>query len=381
VRTPTKAQVLAELMYAEFETPVVVTTGPGSSILGYSDQPAERIDALRREAILMNNPIDLPQSSTPYLDPEKGLIRAPANEALHSLPRTVITITHRGFAVGYVFAVDPDQRIPSDWHLDNAGTLEAVGLEIELMKARSDQLQLTVRSVLSAEPAIHHVGVESLRAMRSFEDTVKVRVVVSDLLDSSASLAHFVWEGSQGGAGAAWAELDHRLVMVLDGDKHAPMKEVGRLIATLHRRSPSISARHGIGGEVIGLDAVRESYHEALGALRVAKTVGERSPIASWDHLGSWRTLLALGRERGLGTVDPRVARLVESEGKDNVAVLREYLERNGEVDRIAAELHLHRSTIYSRLRRVESKFDLDLNDTEDRLSTLVGLRLAQLYA
>jgi hypothetical protein len=381
VTTPSKAQALAELLYARFNTPVVITTGPGSSILGYSDQPSDRIDSLRREAILMNNPADLPQSSTPFWDPEKGLVRAPANEDLQSLPRTVITVQHRGFAVGYAIAVDPDQAIPSDWHHENEQVLEAVGLEIELMKSRSDQLQLAVRSALSPEPATHRIGVDSLRSMRTFAETSRVRVVVTELVEDTLNLAHFVWEGSRGGDGGAWAELDGRLVMVLDDDKHAPMKEVGRLIATLRRRSPSSPVIHGIGGVVDGFGAIKQSYEEALGSVRVARTQDDRSPIANWDHLGSWRTLLALGRERALRTIDSRVAHLVEIEEAQNVSLLREYLERNGEVDQIASEQHVHRSTIYGRLKRIETKYDLNLSDTEDRMTTVIGLRLAQLYA
>jgi hypothetical protein len=379
VTTASKAQNLAQQLYARFKTPVVITTGPGSSILGYSDQPADRIDDLRREAILMNNPADLPQSSTPFLDPTEGLVRAPGNEALQSLPRTVITILHRGFPVGWVTAVDPDHSIPADWHLDNADTLASVGLEIELMKSRSDQAQLAVRSALSPESATHRVGVESLRSMRTFENTARVRVVVSELVSGSTNLAHFVWEGSRG-EGAAWAELDERLVMVLDEDQHTPMREVGRLISTLQRRSPSTPVIHGIGGQVDGFDQLRQSYHEALGALRVSRTHSDRSPIANWDHLGSWRTLLALGRDRGLRTIDPRIGLLIAGEDEQQLAVLREYLEHPGEVDRIASELHLHRSTIYSRLRRIESRYELNLNDTEDRMTTVVGMRLAQLY-
>jgi hypothetical protein len=372
--------LLADLLYAQFDTPVVITVGPGSSILGYSDQPADRIDALRREAVLMNNPAQLPQTTAPHLDPTKGLIRSPANEQFQSLPRTVITIPHRGYAVGYVVAVDPDQRIPPDWHLENERILAAVGLEIELIKSRSLQVQVAVQSILSREAATHRIGVESLSSMRAFEDTTRIRVLVCDLRDSSADISRLVGEGSTGGEGA-WAEVDDRLVMVIDEDKCTSMKEIGRLTSIVQRSNPSPSAVYGIGGEVRGLDAVRQSYEEALGALRVARTVRDRSPIANWDRLGSWRTLASLGRENGLRSLDPRVARLVAGERDENVAVLREYLERNGEVEQIAADLHLHRSTIYGRLRRVEEKYGLDLNDTEDRLTTVIGLRLAQLYA
>ncbi|QIX53692.1 helix-turn-helix domain-containing protein [Rhodococcus sp. DMU1] len=363
----------------QFETPILITAGR-TSVLAFSDQPPDRTDSVRRDGILVNSPSYVPDWLTAYLDPNKGLVRAPANAEFQALPRTIITIAHRGYPVGYVFAVDPDQRIPSDWHLKNERTLTAVGLEIELSKSQSNQIQLTVRSALSPDPATRRVGIDSLGSLRTFEEATRIRVLVSELDDREVSISRLAWVGSVSD-GRAWAELDDRLVAIINDDEHDPIKEIERLQTTLRQSRPFLRTFHGVGGQVHGLDAARQSYIEGLGALRVARVLRDGSSVAYWDKLGSWRTLVALGKERGLRTLDPRVARLIDHERDDNIAVLREYLERNGEVEKIASELHMHRSTIYSRLKRIESKYTLDLNDAEDRLTTVVGLRLAQLYA
>lgn len=376
--TASQAQLLADLLYAQFDTPILITSGVGS-ILAFSEQPTGRTDSPRRDGILTSNPSRVPDWLMPYLDPDVGLVRVPANEEFDTLARTVITIRHRGYPVGYVFALDPDQTIPSDWHLENERTLTALGLEIELLKSQSDQVQLAVRSTLSRSPATHRIGVDSLSSMQPFERSTRIRVLVSELKGSLPPGARLMWEGIPHIDGA-WAEMNGRLVTIVNENERAPMKEINRVCAALERSTYASGAFHGVGGEVPGLDLARQSYEEALGALRVAKTQRGSSSIVQWDRMGSWRTLVTIGRELGLRTIDPRVALLVARESEENIAVLREYLERNGEVDRIAAEFHLHRSTVYSRLKRLETKYELDLNDAEDRLTVVLGLRLAQLF-
>lgn len=378
MKASSQAQLLADLLYAQFDTPILITSGVGS-ILAFSEQPPGRTDAPRRDGILTSNPSRVPDWLMPYLDPNQDLVRVPANEELHTLPRTVITVRHRGYPVGYVFALDVDQRIPSDWHLENERTLTALGLEIELLKSQSDQVQLAVRSTFSRDPATHRIGVDSLSSMRPFERSAPIRVLVSEFKESSSPGARLMWEGIPHLDGA-WAEMNGRLVTIVNEDERAPLQEIKRFCAALERSTSASGAFHGIGGKVSGLDLARQSYEEALGSLRVAKIQHGSSAIAQWDHMGSWRTLVTIGRELGLRTIDPRVENLIAREREENIAVLRQYLERNGEVDKIAAEFHLHRSTVYSRLKRLESKYELDLNDAEDRLTIVLGLRLAQLF-
>lgn len=375
VRATYQAQLLAEYLYAQYDTPVLITAGLGT-ILAFSHQPHELTDESRRQGILLNDPPEIPEWISKYLDPQQDLIRSPGNEELQALPRTVITIRHRTYPVGYVIAIDPDARIPSDWPLQNERALTAVGVEIELSRSRSLQIQLAVRAVLSPDSATRRIGIDSLSSLRAFDEAQYIRVIVSEVSDNSW---HKAWDGSQGGD-ATWAEAEGRFVMILTEGERTPLAEVGRYSAFLQRGGSSPIAYHGIGGRVRGLSEAAQSYREALAALRVAKISRDGSRVAHWDHLGAWRSLAALDKDLALATIDPRIKRLVESEREANITVLREYLERQGEVDRIATDLHLHRSTVYSRLKSIENKYELDLGKPEDRLTAIVGLRLAQLF-
>ena len=58
---------------------------------------------------------------------------------------------------------------------------------------------------------------------------------------------------------------------------------------------------------------------------------------------------------------------------------LETYLDHAGDVKRTAAELWLHRTSLYYRLRRIEEVAGVDLNRGEDRLLCHVALRLARL--
>lgn len=376
MRASSQAQLIADLLYSQYETPILVTAGLGT-ILAFSHQPSESSDSIRRAGILLNNPSRVPEWLQKYLDPEIGLVRAPENKEVGALPRTIITIPYKGHAIGYIFALDPDQKIPSDWHIVNARLLASAGLEIELQKSRASQSQQAVRLALSPDPAIRSVGVDSLRFMRAFESASRIRVLVSEFADDSAShLTRIMWDGPPAGEGA-WAEIDDRLVIVVNEDERTSEEELDRLSIILKQSSSPPVVFFGVGGEVDGLEAARQSYTEALGALRVGKSLNDRPTTSRWDNLGSWRSLATLG---GLRTLDPRVAHLVTHERAEMVEVLREYLNRNGEVDKIAADFHMHRSTVYSRLKRIESKYGLNLNSAEDRLTITIGLRLVQLY-
>ena len=55
------------------------------------------------------------------------------------------------------------------------------------------------------------------------------------------------------------------------------------------------------------------------------------------------------------------------------------YLDHAGNVVRAAAELRIHRQTLYYRLQRIEELTGLDLADGRDRLTLHLALTLAPL--
>jgi DNA-binding PucR family transcriptional regulator len=70
---------------------------------------------------------------------------------------------------------------------------------------------------------------------------------------------------------------------------------------------------------------------------------------------------------------------LLSSGSRELVTTLETYLDHGGNSARTASELHLHRTTLYHRLRQAERVCGVDLGSGEDRLILHMALRLWRL--
>ncbi|MDV7218701.1 PucR family transcriptional regulator, partial [Streptomyces prunicolor] len=87
--------------------------------------------------------------------------------------------------------------------------------------------------------------------------------------------------------------------------------------------------------------------------------------VVEWAAIGPYRLLAALPPE---AAHDPVVAPLLSPAHHELARTAEVYLDRAGQAGRTAAELGIHRQTLYYRLSRVEQLTGLDLDDGEDRL-------------
>jgi hypothetical protein len=140
---------------------------------------------------------------------------------------------------------------------------------------------------------------------------------------------------------------------------------------------PEGAAAHaGEGDAVPELSDVRASHRRALQALRVA--IDRGLDLARWDELRAYRLLAALP-PTAFDDVPDGLKRLLEGGHEQLVLTLETYLDHAGDVKSTAAELWLHRTSLYYRLRRIEEIAGVDLNRGEDRLLCHVALRLSRL--
>ncbi|MBH0243490.1 helix-turn-helix domain-containing protein, partial [Streptomyces cavourensis] len=100
--------------------------------------------------------------------------------------------------------------------------------------------------------------------------------------------------------------------------------------------------------------------------------------IRPWSAIGPYRLLTALPGT-GTGPADPAVAALLTPLHKELAHTAEVFLDRAGQASRTAAELGIHRQTLYYRLSRIEQITGLDLNDGEDRLLLHMALKRARL--
>ena len=103
--------------------------------------------------------------------------------------------------------------------------------------------------------------------------------------------------------------------------------------------------------------------------------------MTSWDSLGPFALLLRIDLEQLTEDLPfPGVRELLaDSEQQTLVASLEEFLDRAGDAGGTAAALHIHRTTLYHRLKRVEAVTGLNIDDGLDRLTLHLSLKLNRL--
>jgi sugar diacid utilization regulator len=150
-----------------------------------------------------------------------------------------------------------------------------------------------------------------------------------------------------------------------------------QLAQALRSVVPEGNAAHvGEGDAVTELSEARSSHRRALAALRMAEDRGE--DVARWDDMRAYRLLTALPTT-AFDDIPDGLRRLLAGGHEQLVLTLETYLDHAGDVKSTAAELWLHRTSLYYRLRRIEEVAGVDLNRGEDRLLCHVALRLAHL--
>ncbi|THC51774.1 helix-turn-helix domain-containing protein [Streptomyces sp. A1499] len=137
----------------------------------------------------------------------------------------------------------------------------------------------------------------------------------------------------------------------------------------------------GVGGTRRRLAEAHATYREARRAAEVARVTGILGQVAAYPQLGVYALLAKLTTEELAEGIHSGLRRLLTSDSGSQglVETLRVYLDHAGDAQHAAAALHVHRSTLYQRLHRIEELTGLRLNSGDDRLAAHLGLKMAQL--
>ncbi|MFD4954392.1 PucR family transcriptional regulator [Streptomyces sp. NPDC058451] len=132
----------------------------------------------------------------------------------------------------------------------------------------------------------------------------------------------------------------------------------------------------GIAAARTGLAGLGTAWAEASAAARAALAEPRLGPVAQWAAIGPYRLLTSLPSE---AAHDPALRALLSPAHRELARTAEVYLDCAGQAGRTAAELGIHRQTLYYRLSRVEQLTGLDLDDGEDRLLLHMALKAARL--
>ncbi|HJW74076.1 MAG TPA: PucR family transcriptional regulator ligand-binding domain-containing protein [Thermoleophilia bacterium] len=146
---------------------------------------------------------------------------------------------------------------------------------------------------------------------------------------------------------------------------------------------PEITVSIGLGRPHRSLVDLRQSYYEALYAIRIRKLKGNKAVIASFDDLGSYGLLLGLQDTLSLevfyDSVLGKLREYDEQSSSDLVRSLACFLEANGHWGEAAERLYVHRHTLRYRMKRVEEITGRDLGSSQDRMEFWLALKAKEL--
>ncbi|MEV0384857.1 helix-turn-helix domain-containing protein [Nonomuraea sp. NPDC050643] len=319
-------------------------------LLAYGAQHGD-IDTVRQESILRRRATgEVREYFERYgIARANGPVRIPADDELKVLARVCWPLRHADVTYGYLWLLDSGEL--TDDTLRATAPLVSRAAAALAQEARSRQdLGRGLRALLSADP--------EERADASIEVPGPVTAVA---VRESQERVAALWTLPRG-------------VLARPGSPVA-------LLAPAHLAGEVAQTVQSAYGTAAGIGAPRTdpadawlSWREARQALRIAEHFPRHAPIARWEDLGVHRLLSRLSqadlRELAAETaaLDTELAHTVEV-----------YLDRGGHVQKTAAELGVHRQTLYYRLGKAERLTHRDLSDGDDRLAVHLGLKAARL--
>ncbi|MEW1692289.1 PucR family transcriptional regulator [Streptomyces sp. NPDC091265] len=308
-----------------------------------------------------------------------GPVRIPAApEAGVNRDRICLPVRHRGVVLGYVWLLDAAAG-PTDEQLDAAMEVAArIGALLSDEARAGTDLSREFGAVLTAGRGWQRdMAVAALsEALGPDAEGLHTVVCVTPWPDDPPSVstvpsAAALSPAPSGDDGAGPPALA-ALVRLRSPDVLDPaLTAADRL-----RTSAGPAAAVGIAVPRRGLAELGDAWHEASAACRAAAAESRFGPVARWSAIGPYRLLTALTP----GTPpDHTVRPLLTPPHRDLARTAETFLDCAGQASRTAAELGIHRQTLYYRLSRVQQLTGLDLNDGEDRLLLHMALKASRL--
>ncbi|MGP4006457.1 PucR family transcriptional regulator [Streptomyces sp. 4N124] len=313
-----------------------------------------------------------------------GITRATAPVRIPPTPeagvhrgRICLPVRHRGVVLGYVWLLEGEPG-PTEQQL--AAAMDVTGrigaLLADEAQAGAD-LTRELREVLTAE--------------RGWQRDMAVAALRTALGPRGEGLHTVVcvapWPSTDPDDAPSARTIPHATALCT-----VPWGTSGQSLAVLVRlrspdaRTPALAAAArllkegagaaGVGEPRTGLAELGTTWQEASAAARAALAEPRFGPVAEWNHIGPYRLLTSLPPDTAH---DPAVAPLLTPAHRDLARTAEVYLDCAGQAARTAAELGIHRQTLYYRLSRVEKLTGLDLDDGEQRLLLHMALKAAKL--
>ncbi|MER7131513.1 PucR family transcriptional regulator [Streptosporangium saharense] len=325
----------------------VAVDDPEGQVVAHSVHHGE-VDQVRAQAILSRS---VPAAVRAWQEAHgvataRAPVRVPANPALGMAARLCLPLLHQGRRVGLLWIIEGETPLTRE---QEAGAVRNAAAIAALLDGGggSGTLRGLLTGGISVGRAAAVLGEGPLRLLALRGGRGKPgRAVEEEVAGTRRPPAFTV--------------LDRHAVLLLNGGQDAAAL-AGRLVA----RTGGVA---GLSAVHAGLGTAGHAHREAVAAARAAMAEPALGPVATWPDLGVYRLLaepggLAAGPLHGHPTL---------------AVTLETYLDSGGDAQETARLLHLHRTSLYYRLARIEEITGRSLKDGADRLELHLALKLAR---
>ena len=350
-----------------------------SRVLAYNmSHPAS--DRARIESVLMKSvsgdaqtweaSLDLSRQNKPFI--------VPPNRDMGFLARVCIPLVYRGLRVGYVWIQARDDNDAPEPVLEaidpvsvEAESRERVFLEFLRRKVTEPPQEAVSAVTDEARPRILVLSHPGLRTS-TLGGGERTRLARQGMLDALRTLhVPVLWA----------ATVDHVVALlperVSKAERHSMVQRFGESLVLhgLSKGSLQQMPEAGLSTTAAGGAAVLPNlYGEALAALQ-ARAVDPRIPAeADFGAIGIYQLFSHAGEsiKARSSTLD---AVLAMPNGQEMIGMLERIYDFNGPRGEIADELHIHRTSLYHRLRRIGEAIGQDPLDSFVRLDLHAALK------
>ncbi|MGE9783879.1 PucR family transcriptional regulator [Janibacter sp. G368] len=309
-----------------------------------------------------------------------GPVHVPADPERGTAARLCLPARWHGVVQGYLWAVEPPEGLSAE-RVRAAGVVaDQAGEHLARLTSRRRETERLVLDLLDAGPDGRVGPARELADQLAVDPGSRAAVVVLGAAPGVRLRADEVLGPGGVPRRIGVAERSGDLVLVVPAQTDAQVHEAAEGALQAVARVSEAHVVAGVG-DLVALTAAATSLREARAALRVVRPASPDLPrppatarVHPWASLGIERLLGgAAGDELVEAVRTPAVAELL-SAAPELVETAWVHLEEGCSVGATSARLGLHRQSVYTRLRRIESVTGLDLSRGRDRLELHLGL-------
>jgi purine catabolism regulator len=201
------------------------------------------------------------------------------------------------------------------------------------------------------------------------EDYEKCNVMLGEAKKNLRERLH--WQMLNAGKGLIMLEKSDSIVGLLEVEPSDSIHGIQKMLCTtlekMNQKFPRIKLIAGIGRIYRGLSSIPTSYKESLAAAKVGMSIQEYETTVVFEELGVYRILWELKESTAMGSFyTENLKQLIDYDSKNKAELVKTidtYYKNNGNLEKTADMLFIHKNTVSYRLRKAEAIIGKKLSD------------------